>query len=93
MIIKINNYELDLENIVNFYPCDILGNYQEQSIFTLVEEKDGFKGIYIFNACEFWGQIEEKAKELKEQYEQLKKRNEQLKKRLIELKALKGGAE
>lgn len=81
MIVKINNYELDLENIVNFYPCDILGNYQEQTKFTLIEEKDGFKGIYFFNTCELLKKIEEKAKE-----------HEQLSKKLKEFIALKGGA-
>ena len=52
MIVTINNYELEAENIVKFYPCDVLGNYQEQSKFTLIEDKDGFKGIYFCNASE-----------------------------------------
>lgn len=52
MIVVINSYELETENIVKFYPCDVLGNYQEQSEFTLIEYKDGFKGIYLCDATE-----------------------------------------
>ena len=52
MIVEINGYELESENIVKFYPCDVLGNYQEQSKFTFIEDKDGFKGIYLCNASE-----------------------------------------
>ena len=52
MIVTINGYELETENIVKAYPCDVLGNYQEQSEFTLIENKDGFKGIYLCNANE-----------------------------------------
>ena len=37
MIVTINGYELETENIVKAYPCDVLGNYQEQSEFTLIE--------------------------------------------------------
>lgn len=58
MIVEINNYELETENIVKFFPCDILGNYQEQSDFTRIEFKDGFKGIYFCNAHELLGKIE-----------------------------------
>ena len=47
MIVEINNYELEADNIVKFYPCDILGNYQEPSNFTHIKFKDGFKGIYF----------------------------------------------
>lgn len=52
MIVTINGYELETENIVKVYPCDVLGNYQEQSKFTLIEYKDGFKGVYLCNATE-----------------------------------------
>ena len=53
MIVEINDYELESENIVKFYPCDILGNYQEQSdALTHIEFKNGFKGIYFCNASE-----------------------------------------
>lgn len=52
MIVAINGYELETEEIVKFYPCDVFGNYQEQSKFTLIEEKGGFKGIYLCNASE-----------------------------------------
>lgn len=58
MIVEINSYELETENIVKFYPCDILGNYQEQSNFTCIESKDGFKGIYVCNAAELLEKIE-----------------------------------
>lgn len=59
MIVAINSYELETENIVKFYPCDILGNYnQEQSNFTCIESKDGFKGIYACNAAELLEKIE-----------------------------------
>jgi len=59
MIVKINSYELETENIVKFYPCDVLGNYQEQSnSFTHIEFKDGFKGIYVCNATELLEKIE-----------------------------------
>lgn len=57
MIVMINGYELETENIVKFYPCDILGNYQEQSKYTLIEDKDGFKGIYFCNASELLEKI------------------------------------
>lgn len=59
MIVAINNYELETENIVKFYPCDILGNYQEQSDLTCIKFKDGFKGIYFCNATELLEKIEE----------------------------------
>ena len=59
MIVKINNYELETENIVKVYPCDILGNYQEQSEFTLIEYKDGFKGVFFCNASELLGKMGE----------------------------------
>lgn len=52
MIVAINHYELETENIVKVYPCDILGNYQEQSDLTYIEFKDGFKGVYFCNAFE-----------------------------------------
>ena len=53
MIVEINDYELESEDIVNFYPCDILGNYKEQSdALTHIEFKNGFKGIYFCNASE-----------------------------------------
>lgn len=52
MIVEINGYELETENIVKVYPCDVLGNYQEQSKFTLIEDKGGFKGIYFCNSRE-----------------------------------------
>lgn len=52
MIVVINSYELETENIVKFYPCDILGNFQEQSKYTCIKFKDGFKGIYLCNATE-----------------------------------------
>jgi len=52
MIVVINSYELETENIVKFYPCDIFGNYQEQSKYTYIKSKDGFEGIYLFNATE-----------------------------------------
>ncbi len=52
MIVTINGYELETENIVKFYPCDVLGNYQEQSKYTLIEDKYGFKGIYLCSATE-----------------------------------------
>lgn len=58
MIVKIDSYELETEDIVKFYPCDILGNYQEQSKFTLIENKDGFKGIYVCNATELLEKIQ-----------------------------------
>ena len=58
MIVEINGYELEAENIVKFYPCDILGNYQEQSEYTLIEDKYGFKGIYFCNATELLEKIE-----------------------------------
>ena len=58
MIVAINSYELETENIVKFYPCDILGNYQEQSKFTCIEFKDGFKGIYFCNDTELLEKIE-----------------------------------
>lgn len=59
MIVAINGYELETENIVKFYPCDVLGNYQEQSKFTYIEFKDGFKGIYVCNANELSEKIKE----------------------------------
>ena len=52
MIVIINDYELETENIVNYYPCNIFGEYQEQSKFTYIEDKDGFKGVYLLNATE-----------------------------------------
>lgn len=58
MIVKINNYELEAENIVKFYPCDILGNYQEQSDLTRIEFKDGFKGVYFCDSTELSEKIE-----------------------------------
>ena len=57
MIVKINSYELETENIVKFFPCNILGNYQEQSDFTHIEFKDGFKGIYFCDAHELLEEI------------------------------------
>lgn len=58
MIVKINSYELETENIVKFYPCDIFGNYQKQSKFTYIEFNDGFKGIFLCNANELLEKIE-----------------------------------
>jgi len=58
MIVEINNYELEADNIVKFYPCDILGNYQEPSNLTHIKFKDGFKGIYFCNASELLEKIE-----------------------------------
>ena len=63
MIVAINNYELETENIVKFYPCDILGNYQESSNYTYIEFKDGFKGIYFCNATELSEKIEKGGEE------------------------------
>ena len=63
MIVAINNYELETENIVKFHPCDILGNYQEQSNFTYIEFKDGFKGVYFCNATELLRKIDEGGEE------------------------------
>ena len=62
MIVKINNYELEAENIVKFYPCDILGKYQEQPDFTYIEFTDGFKGVYFCNATELSEKIEKARK-------------------------------
>ena len=50
MIVKINAYELETDKIVNYYPCNVLGEYQEQSIWTYIEFNDGSKGVYLFNA-------------------------------------------
>lgn len=58
MIVVINSYELETENIVKFYPCDILGNYQEQSKYTHIEFTDGCKGIYFCNAFELLRKLE-----------------------------------
>lgn len=58
MIVTINGYALETENIVKLYPCDVLGNYQEQSKFTYIEFKHGFKGIYVCNATELLEKIE-----------------------------------
>jgi len=58
MIVVINNYELETENIDEIYPCDILGNYQEQSNLTYIKFKDGFKGVYFCNANELLEKIE-----------------------------------
>ena len=63
MIVAINNYELETENIVKVYPCDILGNYQESSNYTYIEFKDGFKGIYFCNATELSEKIEKGGEE------------------------------
>lgn len=63
MIVEINGYELETENIIKFYPCDVLGNYQEQSKFTLIEDKDGFKGVYLCNANELLEKIEKGGEE------------------------------
>ena len=57
MIVEINNYELETENIVKFYPCDILGNHQKQSNLTYIEFNDGFKGVYFSNATELLGKM------------------------------------
>lgn len=50
MIVKINAYELETDKIVNYYPCNVLGEYQEHEIWTYIEFNDGSKGIYLFNA-------------------------------------------
>lgn len=60
MIVKINAYELESENIVNYYPCNILGEYQEQGIWTYIEHKDGFKGIYLLNASKLSEKLQER---------------------------------
>lgn len=52
MIVTINGYELETKNIVKAHPCDVLGNYREQSKYTLIEDKYGFKGIYFCNTSE-----------------------------------------
>ena len=59
MIIKINAYELESENIVDYYPCNVLGERQEQGIWTFIEEKDGFKGIYLLNASKLSEKLQE----------------------------------
>lgn len=64
MIIEINSYELEAESIVKFYPCDILGNYQEQSdALTHITFKNGFKGIYFCNASELSKKMQKGGKE------------------------------
>ena len=54
MFIRISNYCLRLENIEEFYSCDILGNYKENTGLTFIRYKDGSKGVYFANYCQLY---------------------------------------
>ena len=60
LYITINSYTLDVNTIVDYYPCNILGEYDGESVeLTVIKFSDGFKGVYFVNYETLFNLIED----------------------------------
>ena len=60
-IISINGYVLNYDDITDFYPCNILGYYEEDNErWTFIRYNDKSKGIYRINYKELLATIKKR---------------------------------